>query len=106
MGNIFPNIREVCKVLAEKFGAEMAVEIVLDSENPEWVRRFAETVQDIAPELKTKLAEFIIKNGKPHQAHYFLSLTRDIPKETQDKLIEKMGIIDKETWEQLRKPVI
>lgn len=94
----------VCEILASQFGDELAAEIILDSENPEWVCKFAETIQKISPKMKTKLAEFVIRHGESYQAHYFLSLTRDIPEETQERLLDKMGIFDPEKRKVFRKP--
>ncbi|MBI2062504.1 MAG: hypothetical protein HYT64_02345 [Candidatus Yanofskybacteria bacterium] len=99
-------MERILRLVVDKFGAEEAANFVLSYGNMRLIRGLAESVQELPVELKTKLAEEIIKNGEWHDAHYFLQLVRDISEPIKERLLDKAKANDERSRQVLRVPII
>lgn len=100
------NLSDFFETIVEVFGINLATQIVVDSENLEWVFQFAGKYNEkpeLTTELREKLAQVILESKDENYAYRFFRCIRRVSDETRKNLLDSSFVKDPFHKEELLK---
>src|SRR3989338_6996926 len=98
------NLRDLFQTIVEIYGINLATQIVVDSENLEWVFQFAGSYNErpeLTTELREKLARVILTSEHENYAFCFFTCIRHVPKKMRKNLLDSSFVRDQLEKEKL-----
>lgn len=104
------NLGDLFETIVEIFGINLATQIIVDSENLEWVFQFAGKFNEkpeLTTELREKLARVILASKHENYAYRFFRCIRRISDEMRKNLLDSSFVKDQfEKEKLLQQPAI